>query len=79
MEPRQRKNETNNFKIFRKIVVYVKKFSYVCSMKKEKILYVILKQRNIKIKVKEVLEDGRYKLIDGDIVSDKEILEIIKE
>jgi len=48
-------------------------------MKKEKILYVILKQRNIKIKVKEVLEDGRYKLIDGDIVSEKEILEVIKE
>ena len=59
--------------------MYVKKFLYVCSMEKEKILYVILKQRNIKIKVKEVLEDGRYKLIDGDIVSEKEILEVIKE
>ena len=48
-------------------------------MKKETVLYVILKHRNIKIKVKEVLEDGRYKLIDGDIVSEKEILEVIKE
>ena len=48
-------------------------------MKKETVLHVILKHRNIKIKVKEVLEDGRYKLIDGDIVSDKEILEVIKE
>ena len=59
--------------------MYVKKFSYVCSMKKEKILYVILKQRNIKIKVKEVLEDGRYKLIDGDIVTKQEIKEFINE
>lgn len=48
-------------------------------MKKEKILYVILKQRNIKIKVKEVLEDGRYKLIDGDIVTKQEIKEFINE
>ena len=48
-------------------------------MKKETVLYVILKHRNIKIKVKEVLEGKKYKLIDGDIVSEKEILEIIKE
>ena len=48
-------------------------------MKKETVLYVILKHRNIKIKVKEVLEVEKYKLIDGDIVTKQEIKEFIKE
>ena len=48
-------------------------------MKKETVLYVILKHRNIKIKVKEVLEGEKYKLIDGDIVTKQEIKEFISQ
>ena len=48
-------------------------------MKKETVLYVIFKHRNIKIKVKEVLEGEKYKLIDGDIVTKQEIKEFINE
>lgn len=48
-------------------------------MKKQKELYVVLKNRNITIKVKEKLPDGRYRLIDGDVVGEKEIEKTIKQ
>ena len=48
--------------------------------KKEYTLKVILKgDRKYKIKVKEILENGTYLLIDGSIVTKEDILEIVKE
>ena len=48
-------------------------------MKKETVLYVILKHRNIKIKVKEVLEVVKFFLIDGVIVTNQDIFDFINE
>ena len=48
-------------------------------VKKETELYVILHHRGYKIKVKEVLPNGEYKLIDGSIAEPHEIKEIIKQ
>ena len=39
-------------------------------------IYIILYHRNIRIKAIEKLSDGRYRLIDGDVVGPKEIKEI---
>ena len=51
---------------------------FVCLQNKKR-NSVILKHSNIKIKVKEVLEGEKYKLIDGDIVTKQEIKEFINE
>ena len=48
-------------------------------MKTDEELYVVLHHRNIKMKVREVLPDGRYRLLDGDVVGPDEIKEIIKQ
>jgi hypothetical protein len=44
----------------------------------KKIMKAIL-HSGIKIKILEVLSDGRYKLLDGDVVTREEIKEIIEE
>ena len=47
---------------------------------KEKVKKVILNDlRRTKIKIKEELENNKYLLIDGSVVSKDEILEIVKE
>ena len=47
---------------------------------KEKVKKVILNDlRKTKIKIKEELENNKYLLIDGSVVSKDEILEIVKE
>lgn len=45
----------------------------------EKDIYIVLHHRNIKMKVKEVLSKGKYRLIDGDVVGPEDIKEIIKQ
>lgn len=45
----------------------------------EKDIYIVLHHRNIKMKVKEVLDKGKYRLIDGDVVGPEDIKEIIKQ
>lgn len=44
----------------------------------KKVMKAILKS-GIKMKVLDILPDGRYKLLDGDIVARNEIREIIEE
>jgi len=55
---RQRKNETNNIKIFTKIVAYVKKISYVCIMKE-------LTFKSVEQAVEELKLEGNYKSFCG--------------
>lgn len=47
--------------------------------KKEITLYAILHYKGHKLKIKEKLPNGDYKLIDGSIAEPHEIKEIIKQ